>query len=203
MKRVSRSIVLRDGPSCGELQQTLETILRSFKETLDLFFLHEKKIERAAGVVVHIWWEPQNPALDVRLVCDDVLGAKYVNVTAPDGEQLRRVLDALSFRLEVVPVAELQDRAHRDNSDAAWVQLALGVREDFDEETFRAIKDALESPIAARRRAAAQAAAVLGWPQLRQALRDALAREEDVAVRAVLDAVFPSIAEDPGSNMDG
>lgn len=187
MKRVSRSIILRDRLPCSDSQQKLETILRGFKDVLNLFFVYERKLERTPGVVVHVWWEPQNPKLDVRLVCDEVLGAHYVNVTAPQADQQRSILDALSSQLEVVPLAELQERARRENSDSAWVLLTLGVREDFDEGTYDLIKDALESPTRARRRAAAHAAALLAWPQLDQVVRDALAKEQDAELRAVLE----------------
>jgi hypothetical protein len=189
--------VLRDRSSCSDLQQRLEVILRGFKDELNLFFLYESAIERAAGVMVHVWWEPQNPALDVRLVCDEVLGATYVNVTAPDASQQSRVLDALSSRLEFVPLAELQDRARQAHSDAAWILLALGVREDFDEATYDLIKDALESPTPPRRRAAGHAAAVLAWPQFAQLMRDALSREEDAETRAVLEIAVQAIEAGP------
>lgn len=186
MPPISRSIVLRDRGPCEDLRQRVEEVVRTFKSALDLFFVHEQRIERAPGVVVHVWWEPHHPKMDIRLACDDELGARYVNVTAPDPNLQQRVLDALAAQLPFVPLEELRERARHDNSEQVWQQLAIGVREDFDLPTYDLIVDALSSPNSRRRRSAAHAAALLAWPILTSPLEQAVTRETDESTRSVL-----------------
>ncbi|XXX81631.1 hypothetical protein WMF30_23010 [Sorangium sp. So ce134] len=175
------SLVLRDPAPCEELKQLVSRVLlHEVKPKLGLFFHYEQCIERAPGVIVHVWWEPLHPKLDVRLVCDDLMRTTYINVTGPDAEVRRRLLDELAAHVDLVPVEELREAVRRDGGDgSAWLRLALGLREEFDAEAFALIRGGLASPDLAQRHGAAQAVALLEWPQLAQPVREALAREGD------------------------
>jgi hypothetical protein len=182
----SNSIVLRDAPPCESLRTRLDDVLLEVKPQIGLFFFYKGRIDRAPGVVVHQFFDPARTEVDVRLVCDDVLGARYVNVTGPDPVVRSAILDALAQHFDTVPVEELREAAQRAGDERSWLLLALGIRTPFDEPTSRLISEAMVSPDVERRRSAAEAAAMLVWPELDGMLSQALARETDADVRQLL-----------------
>jgi hypothetical protein len=187
MAVASNSLVLRGSTPCEELRAKLELDVRPLKDTLDLFFVYEQRLERAPGVVADVWWDPVFPDVDVRLVCDDVIATQYVNVTDPDPARRRRILEELEKRLDVVSLPELIEDARRTCDERTCLRLALGVREDFDPIVRDVLCDGLASADAERRRAASQAIALLAWPELAAAVRAAHETERDPAIGSILE----------------
>jgi hypothetical protein len=200
MPYVSYSLVVRDPESCESLREGLDHLLRSLKEELDLFFLYEGREDPSPDVVMHVWWEPQHTKLDVRLVCDAPLAASYVNVTAPDKEQAVAVLGAIAARLPARSLEALRDKAKASDAEADWTLFAIAICDPAAEPNLTVFRDAFRSPRPARRRAAAQAAAIVASPSLLPLLAEALAAEAHGSTCTVLEIALVSCAEmeDPG-----
>jgi hypothetical protein len=197
----SNSIILKNPPSCEELLPQVEAVIRPLTQTLDLFFVYEERIDRAPGVVVHVWWEPLNPKLDIRLVCDDLMKTRYLNVTGPDKDQRQRILYELEKHFETVAAADLYEQVRNHGDDVnAWLRLALGVRREPDEEALQLLVSGLQSPDVGRRNGAAQASAMFQWPELGNPVRQALARETDPATIEALKVAAQVCNVSPSNN---
>lgn len=188
MALTSDSIVLDNPPPDLELRERLAHVLGwQVKPRTGQFFTYERTFEREPGVVVHTFWDPLNVTFDLRLVCDDRMGARYVDVKLPDPDKRRAILDELAKHLPVVPAAALKDGVRNGGGEGAWLRMALGVGAAFDREALDLVREGLASPVPDRRRGAAQAAALLEWPQLKEPVQEALGAELDPDVRPLLE----------------
>jgi hypothetical protein len=200
MSLTTKSIILRTPPPDNTLRDDVERAVQDLNQKHHLEFEYSGVVEHSPGLPVHIWREATHPGVEVRLVLDDVANLRYLSVRSPsrDLDSLQgTLLSELMSRFDVLTLTELREEVRKSRIDQhAWTQLALGLGSTFDEEAAQLVRAALESQDVAERRLAAEAAALLQWPQLTESLTAALDQEPDESLKQMLElAVLVSSAQ--------
>jgi hypothetical protein len=200
MSLTTKSIILKTPPPDNKLRGNVERAVQELNHKHPIDFQYSGTVEHSPGMPVHIWEDATNPGVEVRLVLDDIANLRYLSVRSPsrDLESLQEtLLSELMSGFDVLTLKELREEVRKSPVDQrAWSQLALGLGSTFDEEAANLVRAALESKDVKERRAAAEAAALLQWPQLTGPLTAALDLEPDESLKQVLElAVLVSSAQ--------
>jgi hypothetical protein len=185
----TRSVILKAPPKNDSLISQVDEVVRGWTSR-QLYFSSAQRVENSPGMVVWVWTEPSKPGLEVRLVFDDLAGIRYVSVKAPDedpNDLQGALLGEVAKAFTVFTVEELRDMARSEaNASGVWMKLALGIGGAFDAETFQLVSAALNSPDLDVRRGAAEASALLQWPELFDPVSEAFDRERDESLKQLL-----------------
>lgn len=186
MAHQSTSLVLNDPLPSDDMREWLMRLFGyQVEPAIGIFFHFERTFERGFGVTVHSFWSPFHVEVDIRLVCDHIVGT-YVTVSAPEADMVNLIVEELARHLRIVSMPELIEDARRDGDVRAFLRLGLGVRGAMSEEAAEIIRDGLTSNDAVRRKAATMAAGLGDWPELIAPLRAALALETMEEVQRVI-----------------
>lgn len=116
--------------------------------------------------------------------------SRWIEIAGDSEEFERRVDDAILLLVEIVPARQLRGEARKKADDVALKNLARGAGGKADVETIEILVGCLASPNPSRVHDAAQAAAILGWPELLPALQTAAAIKRTSRVKHALRAAL-------------
>ena len=124
-------------------------------------------------------------------VCDDLeTQTRWIEVKGDTEAFEKQVDEALLVLLEIVPLRQLRGQARKKPSPLTLKRMARGAGEVADAETTELIVASLASDNAERVYGAAEAAAILGWPELMPALEAAAAVKRTSRVKRELRAAL-------------
>lgn len=184
-------LILKTTSPDGELVEALDRTLRQWGEAApDLQFNAWGWREVGAGVTTFDWTNVRDPQIAIRFTRDDNIGARYIEVSSAEEGTTNLLAMALRKVFPVSTSAELRDEVLREGArdPAAYARLGIGV-EGYDEESESLIREGLRAAEPEVRIRAAMAVGHLQWPEFRDAVFEALARETDPRNQRLLEMI--------------
>lgn len=117
-------------------------------------------------------------------------GTRWLEIAGDSDDFERSVDDAILLFVEIVPLRQLRGEARKKGDDVALQRLARGSGAKADVETTEILASFLSSPNPSRVHDAAQAATILGWPELVPALEAAASIKRTSRVKHALRAAL-------------
>jgi hypothetical protein len=141
---------------------------------------------------VHVWEEVPDRESTVRFE-DSLPTGRFMTVGALEPEKCERVAQAIAPAFSLWTLSELVEKARTcPESDPHWIgRMANVAAGPFDPQVVAVIEQRLSDGGTEIRRAAADAAGVLLWPELLPSMRAVMEHERDYAVRQVFNIVIP------------
>jgi hypothetical protein len=137
-------------------------------------------------ITVHRWAEDRGEGV-IDLTIDTAFPAILLSVMGPDERSVAAAAKELVELLELPSAEDYEREAKTSEDPTALIRAALAHNGGYSEALGETVRVALGSSDTARRRAAAQASALLAWPELGPVLRTAAARESDDQARRLME----------------
>ncbi len=184
-----RRHVLRSGTEDNGFLGRLRALLPQLQERTGLRFVAGQHEDPSDDVRKYPFVESEKHGT-LSLLEDLDTGTRWLEIEGDSPDFERCVDDAILLLVEIVPLRQLRGEARKKTDDVTLKRLARGAGEKADTETMEILASCLSSNNPSRVHDAADAATILGWPELVPALEAAASIKRTSRVKHALRAAL-------------